>query len=307
MPPACTRASCRSRAPRRGRPRHSPPSMGATSTTDANPSTTVIQRAHCRRNATQTYKPPINARDATSAATGSLGPAISANPISAHDKAYATPRQISAADSAFSRHGPRTPRVCRTASFGYVLVEFMPVPGCLTFAMHRAAFVSYLCDTREAYAWVMPGCFDAGNISSFQFLRAHGEGDLPEERPIRLSWLQGETPAHDATTLQRSCTRWQALHSLPTRSEPERSKPHGSSCGLLSFNWPTSRFSSCVLSFLTALDFDQARRPDMIDGEVPASSQAVTARIALDEFILPFHFLRVWRDHALIDNTEAFL
>jgi hypothetical protein len=36
--------------------------------------------------------------------------------------------------------------------------------------------------------------------------------------------LQGETPAHDAMTLQRYCTRWQALHSLPTRSEPERQK-----------------------------------------------------------------------------------
>ncbi len=201
--------------------------MGPTSTTDANPSTTVIQRAHCRRNATQTYKPPINARDATSAATGSLGPAISANPISAHDKAYATPRQISAADSAFSRHGPRTPRACRTASFGYVLVEFMPIPGRLTFAMHRAAFVLHLCDTRQPYAWLMPGSFKVANIACVQFLRAHGDGDLPEERPILLSWLQGETPAHDATTLQRCCTRWQALHSLPARSEPERRKPHG--------------------------------------------------------------------------------
>jgi hypothetical protein len=85
-------------------------------------------------------------------------------------------------------------------------------------------------------------------------------------------------------------------------------KPHGSSCGFLSFNWLTSRSSSsCVLSFLAALDFDQARRPDMIDGEVPASSQAVTTGIALDEFILPFHFLRVWRDHAFIHDTEAFL
>ena len=146
-----------------------------------------------------------------------------------------------------------------------------------------------------------------GTSLAFNSFEPHGDGDLPEERPTRLSWLQGETAAHDAMTLQRYCTRWQALHSLPTRSEPERRKPHGSSCGFLSFNWLTSRSSRCVLSFLAALDFNQARWPDMIDGEVPASSQAVTAGIALDEFILPFHFLHVWRDHAFINNTEAFL
>ena len=80
-----------------------------------------------------------------------------------------------------------------------------------------------------------------------------------------------------------------------------------SSCGFRFFNWLTSRSSSGVLSFLAALDFDQARRPDMIDGEVSAPSQAVTAGIALDEIILPFHLLYVRRDHAFIHDTEAFL
>jgi hypothetical protein len=51
-------------------------------------------------------------------------------------------------------------------------------------------------------------------------------GDLPDERPLLFSRFyrgykakQGKKQRHDATTLQRCCTQWQALHSPPTRSQ----------------------------------------------------------------------------------------
>src|ERR1700710_2884317 len=166
--------------------RHSAPSMGPTSTTDAKPSTTVTQRAHCRRNATHRYKPPINARDAISAAMGSPGPVISASPVSAHESAYARPRHTSAVESACSRHCAPTPCVCCNASFEHVSVVFMPAPAAWFFDASRCIrLIGGSLDAR-----VVPDQMEVGNIAC-SMTEAYVQSlcgdacsrDLPDESP----------------------------------------------------------------------------------------------------------------------------
>src|SRR5471032_565945 len=208
-----------------GKACHSAPSMGPTSTTDVKPSTTVIQRAHCKRNATQPYKPAINARDAIIAAMGSPGPVISANPISTHDNAYASPRHASAVESACLRHGARALGVCCNASFDNVLVVFMPAPA--------AWFFDASCCIRLIRGSLMHGsCQIAdklGTSLAFNFIAPYS-GDLPDEMPLCCRRFyrdyrakQSTKQRYDAATLQRCCTRWHALHSPPT-SLPTRSQ-----------------------------------------------------------------------------------
>ncbi|CAH2785011.1 MAG: hypothetical protein CBARDCOR_3850 [uncultured Caballeronia sp.] len=56
--------------------------------------------------------------------------------------------------------------------------------------------------------------------------------------------------------------------------------------------------------FLAPLYFDQARWPDMVDGEMLTSSQAVTVGIAFNEFVLPLDLLHIGRDHAFIHTLK---